>query len=105
MEDKATRWRVTATKAYYWGTKIMKPGQTFVAREEDLPPALRAIVEPLEEATLAPDVKGQVNMPIIYRIKEKDNGYFNVVDSKGKQINEKRLSKAEAMDLVKKLSQ
>lgn len=100
------KYRVISPRAYYWGKRIMKPGQVFSAFEKDLPEELKLMIVEVDVAppVIQPEVQEAPPHVITYRIKERKGGaYYDVVDSNGKKVNEKQLSKEEADELIKKL--
>jgi hypothetical protein len=127
--EPVIRWRFVASKAYFWGKKIMKPGQIFSAPESAIPAGLRAMIVPLDQISDIPEkeevpiIPSTVDLssdsaPIVYRIKERkdtyvaldsdgrkvaEHFYCNIVDSNGKVVNEKPLKKEEAKAMLKKL--
>ena len=83
----------------------MKPGQVFTALESDLPEELKSMVIAVNEIIPAKEPEIPVT-PVTYRIKERKGGeYYEVLDSKGKKVSEKNLTKEEAELMVKKLEQ
>jgi hypothetical protein len=123
METNETpiRWKVVASRSYFWGHKIMKPGQIFTAAEKDLPANFRPLVVPLDntiQVQKPPDLRSRTNWQDtvvpepepkpespVYRVKEKANGeWYDVYDSKNKKVNEQKLTKEEAERFVKNLT-
>jgi hypothetical protein len=105
INDAPRRWKVVGHRAYYWGKKIMKPGQIFVAFEKDLPAELKSIVIALDGIPDTPPVIPKIEapkitetvIPVTYHIKERFlGGTFDIINSRGKRINEKALTKEEA---------
>jgi hypothetical protein len=123
------RWKVIANKAYFWGKKIMKPGQIFSAPESVIPLDFRPKIVPLD---LVPNIPKeappvipppQVDLsdtakPIVYRLKKRKDTYdivdeenrkiaedffYDVISSHGKIINENPLREVEAREMIKKL--
>jgi len=96
------KWKYNYHKSYFWGKRIMKPGQVFAAMETDMPAELRAKVIPFdvvpethEEAKITP-------RPITYHIKQrKDTEFWDVMSSTGKKMNERLLKKDEALEFLK----
>jgi hypothetical protein len=114
------RWKVVSSRPYRWRYQgkvlMMKPNQVFVAAEEDIPEEFRAMVislsptptiprvvrkEPIAEVNIPERVKAP-EKPITYRIKPRGD-YFDILDSKGKKVNEQKLSEDEAADMLKSL--
>lgn len=109
-----TKWKVVSSKAFYWGRHIMKPGQIFKAVLADIPEEVKQNIISVDEpvtvipgAPYTPYEQESVQIPketIHYRIKERNDGeYYDVVDSKGKRVSERKLTKEEAQYMLKSL--
>ena len=81
--------------------RVIKSGETFYAREDEISPAFRDTVKLLSEP-LPPEVIEPV--PLTYTRKWINANNFNVVDSNGKVVNTKPLRKAEADALIGELT-
>jgi hypothetical protein len=85
--------------------QIIKPGERFSAFPEEIPQAFRDVIIPLG------DLPAQVSSvkikaePLVYTLHPtEDNGEtFDILDSKGKKINELPLDKETAESLIKDL--
>ena len=89
--------------------RMIKPGERFFAREDEIPAGFRDIIIPvdpvarvkkLEEA----DAVAEVTAKPVYELKHRGGGWWDVVDADGKVQNEKALKKEEAADLLETLS-
>jgi len=89
--------------------RIIKSGEIFDARPEEIPEGFRDVVVPLD-----PDLEEKANgkpsqkkapSALQYYVKkrEKGVGYYDVVDKNGKVQNEKALRKDKAEDLIDSL--
>jgi len=112
VNDAPRRWKVVSNRAYYWGKKIMKPGQVFVAFEKDLPVEFKSMVIALDGIPDTPPMIPKVDPPkveqpvfrVTYRIRERNAGeYYDIMDSRGKKVNEQNLTKEEAENMLKTL--
>ena len=93
--------------------KIIKPGQVFDARPDEIPDAFRDVVIPLSEVglkTALPKKKSKEVEPADinavdpeYSLKSRGGGWFDVVDGNGKVKNESALKRVEALALIKSL--
>lgn len=100
---------------------MMKPNQVFTATKEEIPADFMPMIIALDKVPVVPkvvaalsaevpiiieglitEVPKVVEKPITYRIKPRGD-YFDILDSKGKKINEQKLSEDEALDMLKKL--
>lgn len=86
------------------GNRIIKPGETFLARPEEIPVGFRDVV-------IAQEAEKNVAKPIIvakpvYTLQPrgKSKSLFDVVDAQGKVLNEKALSKEDAQGLIDDLA-
>lgn len=112
LNESPRKWRVVSARAYYWGKKIMKPGQVFVAFEKDLPAEFKPMVVALDGLPDAPPMIPKVEPPkveqpvfrVTYRKRERNGGeYYDIMDSRGKKVNEKNLTEEEADNMLKSL--
>jgi len=88
--------------------RIIKPGELFDARPEEIPELFRDVIIPLDPALNAEaDVPAQKKAPsklqYFVQKREKGVGYYDVVDKNGKPQNEKALRKGEAEELIAEL--
>jgi len=123
------RWKVIAKKSYFWGKKIMKPGQIFSAPENVIPKDFRPMIVPLDQVPEPPKEVSPIvpppqvdlsdtSKPIVYRMKKRKDKYdildenkekiaeeffYNVISSLGKVINEKPLTQEEAREMINSL--
>ena len=111
-KDKGViRWRKTGggsfTATLNGRRKIVKPGEVFSARLEDIPESFRDTIIPVDpnEFKVAEKHFDEVDIAKLeYTVeKAKGVGYYNVLDSEGKQVNEKSLRKDAAEALVSSL--
>ena len=110
-KDKgAIRWRKTgggSFTAFINGRKKMiKSGQEFTARLEEIPEGFRDLIVPVdpEEFKVAEKHFDDVDIAKLeYTIESRGGGYYNVLDSEGKQVNEKALRKDAAEELISSL--
>ena len=89
--------------------RIIKPNEVFDAYPEDIPETFRDMIVPLDgEVKKQQEAVVQVSVPkaekLEYFTKLRGGGYYNVVDTNGKVMNEKALRKDAAEDLIKSLT-
>ena len=119
---KAQKWRL-AGGGFFYATingkkRIIKPGQIFEARSEEIPEGFRDVIFPVSEdkealipSPIQPKEEPKEVEPIPaeeapepkYFIEKRAAGYFNVVDVNGKVMNEKALRKDAADELLASL--
>jgi hypothetical protein len=119
---KPIRWKVVSSRPYRWGRhRMMKPGQVFTATVEEIPADFMPMIIALDKVPVVPrvaealpvevpiiieglttEIPKVVEKPVTYRIKPRGD-YFDILDSKGKKINEQKLSEDEALDMLNKL--
>ena len=85
------------------GGRIIKSGQTFKAYPSDIPEAFNDTIIPLEKVPEEEKVEVKAVKSEYTAKKRENSNWYDVFDSKGKQINEKALKKTQADDLVKDL--
>lgn len=86
--------------------RTIKPGQQFSARLEDIPEAFRDTVVPVDGAELKvaeAEVEPVDVAKLEYTISPRGGNWFDVLDSNGKQVNEKSLRKDAAEELISSL--
>lgn len=90
--------------------KIVKPRENFRAYPEDIPAAFKDVIVPVEpeelQQALVKEEKEKTEMNATkYEVKERSPGWFDVVNSEGKAVNESALRKQEAEELAAVLSE
>ena len=110
-ESKVIRWKKVGGGSFRPTTgplkgRIIKPGQIFKAAVEDIPASFRDVIIALQEIPgekpSTPPVKG---IEPVYTVKSRGSGgWYDVVDAKGKALNEKALKKDIAEKLVQDLA-
>jgi len=103
------KWQKIGGGAFHMNKRIIKPNETFFAFEEDIPKAFRNLCIKLSDGipkkvvppTIAP-VKSKGKIPTYSKqlIEEGDEELYNIVNEKGKVINEAPLSKEDAEQLI-----
>jgi hypothetical protein len=82
-------------------SKIIKPGQRFFARREEIPEGFRNTIVPVRPTELEAIEKGSTDIEVVqlkYTVKHRSGGWYNVFDSNGKQVNEKAVKGKEAAE-------
>jgi hypothetical protein len=110
-EPEKIRWRKTGGGSLRirldGKDRIIKPGQKFSARVEDIPEAFRDTVLPLDEGEYkevvgkSEKVEGAVKPE--YFAQHRGGGWYNIVDANGKKVNEGALKREEAEAMIAKL--
>lgn len=85
--------------------RIIKPGEVFSADLEELPKSSMDLLVCLDSADLQKVVKSEKArepfVPVVYTLKKvKGTDLWNLIDSEGKALNEKPLSKVSAEELL-----
>jgi len=109
--DNIQRWKKIGGGSLRLGNRIIKPGQIFTAAPEDIPETFRDVIIPVDmvEMNTSPEPKRVVNKYTIVPIKSEDeleSGdeiLYNIIDGKGKVINEKALDEKTAKKLLKSI--
>lgn len=98
------QWRKMGGGTLRFNNRIIKPGQVFSASVDDIPKAFRDTVVPIDPVKAVKkekpveDAKGND-----FSLSERGEGFWDVIDSKGKAKNEEALSKDEAEKLLAEL--
>jgi len=80
------------------GTRV-GPGGLFRANEDEIPDVFMDALIPVDHT---PSRDGQP--PALYELQKVGVGWYDIVDEQGKTINEKRLRKNDALELLKSLT-
>jgi len=104
-QQGAIRWKKVGGGGFHFNNRIIKPGQIFMARVDEIPKAFRDTCQPLDE------IKEPVEVPLnvvkhTYTVvpRGKSKIMFDVVNDQGKKLNEKVLTKEVAEKLVEDLN-
>ena len=91
-DEKKLRWKKIGGGSFRMANKkIIKPGQVFLAYDHEIPKGVRDIVialDPVPEKEAAAPVK--VEKPD-YTVKHRSGGFYNILDSNGKVMNEEAI--------------
>ncbi len=102
-ERQMDTWRKIGGGSLRLPNRIIKPGQVFKAFEEDIPKAFRNVVERISTVE-KPEVKLPIKKLTYKSVPvEGEEGLFNIVDSRGKQVNEEPLTEEVATEMIKTL--
>ena len=99
------KWRKISGTLILRDKTVIRPGQTFMARPEDIPKVFRDTIVPVNPDDL-PDPAGPPPIepePPSYTIKTIGPGRYNVLDGQGKPVNERPMTLADAERLVENL--
>jgi len=99
------RWRKISGKLTLRDKTVIGPGQTFMARPEDIPKVFRDTIVPVNPDDLPNDPGFEPVEPVKpeYSISTIGPGRYNVLDGQGKPVNEKPMTLADAERLVENL--
>lgn len=100
--DDRIRWQNKGTGKFYLNGKVIKPGEVFLALPWEVPQAFRSTIVQLDPEKV-PEVPSAV--PLKFELRHYGGPLFNVVSEQGKVINEKPMSKEDALDLIKILEE
>jgi hypothetical protein len=100
-EDGLITWKKVGGGSLRLNGRMIKPGQIFKARPEEIPVAFKDLIIPLEQVRLK-DEPVIVAAKLVYELKPrgKSKSLFDVVDKNGKVLNEKALTKEVAQNLI-----
>lgn len=105
-KEEKIRWKKTGGGGFILNGRIIKPGQVFTAYEREIPKSFRDVCVPLDELPSAKPPPPISVKKATYTVKPrgKSKALFDVVDERGKVINEKALAKEIAQRLAEDLS-
>lgn len=102
------RWKVVSKSGFHGlNHRIYKPGEIFTATEVEVPLAFRDVIVKVDVASVQEQKKPISGVSPVYSTQqvEGQENQWNVVDQKGKVINEKPLTLPKAQKLVKDLAE
>lgn len=103
IEEQYIEWKKIGSGSFYWGNKIIKPGQVFKARLIDIPKAFRDVVVPMNSVTIIPILPTDKSKSIVYTLSMRDDGLYDIVDKHHKRINENPMNEKDALVLLNAL--
>ena len=102
-EEGKIRWRKEGGGSFRMANnKIIKPGQVFEAFESEIPEAFRDNIIPLTPVPAKEEVPVKP-VPPEYTLKHRSGGFYWIVDSNGKVMNDEAYKKDEAEQFIKDL--
>lgn len=106
-EEELIHWQKIEGGSFYLGkNKIIKPGEKFWAKESEIPLGFRDVVIRLTgKADTTAKIAKTIPPKIVYTVEPvaDEEGLFNIVDAKGKVMNETPLDEESANELKKQL--
>lgn len=96
VEEGVIMWKKVGGGSLRIKGRIIKPNETFKAHPSEISAAFRDSIIPLEELPKAKPIVAQKEE---FTVERKSGQYYNVVNSKGKVMNEKGLLKEDAEKL------
>ena len=126
VQPGQSRWKKTGGGSFHakigGKTRIIKPGEIFIAREDEIPESFRDTVKPLGTVVQATSTETKKVEEVVeevvkvtasptpsaleYEVRARSGGgYFDVVDKNGKVQNEKALRKDAAAALLESLTE
>ena len=102
-EPEKLLWRKIGGGFFIFENHMIKPGETFRAHEKDIPKAFKDSIVPVDEAQVkaarAQVAKAVKAQEVHYTLVEVTEGLWDVVNEKGKAINDEPLSDEAAVEL------
>lgn len=107
-ETEEIRWQKIGGGSFNMGNRIIKPGQYFFAKLEDIPEGFRDVVVPSDGRTVETIEEEKVeevdSADVEYFLKHRGGGWYNIVDADDKVISESAMKKEAAEEYLKSLS-
>lgn len=103
-DEPTIRWKKLGRGSFRMPNRIIKPGEIFTAKPSDIPLSFRDVIIPVDDLPKEMlEVKVDGKKPV-FSVAKRDKGtWYDVIDDKGKKINEKALTKEAAISLVESL--
>ena len=109
------RWKVIGGSPFHGGNhRIYKPGEVFKAIESEVPEAFRDVIIKVDVASVQEQEKVIPGKVATYKLKEREKVdpedpneeiLYDVVNHKGKKINETPLNREKAQSFINDLSE
>jgi hypothetical protein len=106
LGEKLVKWRKIGKGFFRMSNRIIKENQIFEAYPSEIPKAFRDSIIPLEKQSNNKVPNPVAPVPVLktkYSPKHVSGGWYDIVDDNGKVINEKKMRKEEAQELIKEL--
>ena len=101
-KEELIRWKKIGGGSFRMGNQIIKPGQRFSARLVDIPEGCRDIIVPVDK--LPEGMKEDIKVvQAVYSVKHRSGKWYDVVNTNGKVLNEKAMTRENALELIKLL--
>lgn len=102
-QEDLKKWKKIGGGPLILGNRYIKPGQVFYAAEWEVPMAFRdVIIElPFDNPTEKVEVKSEKKQE--FKLQHKGGGWYDIVDSNGKVLNENAMKKEEAAEFLESL--
>ena len=98
-DEKKLRWRKIGGGSFRMGSKrLIKPGQEFMAYDHEIPMGFRDTIILLDTV---PEKEAEVPVKVKqaeYTVKHRSGGYYNILDSNGKVVNEEAVKGKDAAE-------
>jgi hypothetical protein len=80
--------------------RVIKPGETFLAADDEVPRAFRDTIKLIDDVKPEKPVEA---VKVTYTIKTKPGGWCDILDDRGKVVNEKSMKRNAAEELIRTL--
>jgi len=106
-EDTRPRWKKTGGGSLRLRGRIIKPGQVFRAYSHEIPDSFKDVVIAIDGQESVTEDKKVEAVALEYKLQPREGGggWFDVVDTNGKRINEKACKRQAALDLIATLQE
>lgn len=101
MARELIRWKKIGNGSHRFGNRIIKPGQIFSAYPDQISETMRTFIVPVDEL---PEEEVVIPVESFYKLQERGKGWFDIVNSQGKIINENALRRDAALKYIQNIS-
>ena len=99
--NKELRWKKMGHGSFILNGRYIKQNQVFLAREDEIPVAFRDVIILLDKIPVPPVVTDATKKNPEYTVKPREGtALYDIVDRRGKQINEKPMEHEDALTLL-----
>jgi hypothetical protein len=99
--EKRIKWINKGGKFRMRDGTVILPGKTFMAAPSDVPEAFRDVLKPVD--VIPKEAEFEV-APNIYTSQAREDGAFDILDSRGKVVNDKPLNEVDAKEVLDRLN-
>jgi len=103
-KEQEIQWKKTGRGSFRFKGRIIKPGQTFMAKPSEISGNLRDLIKPLSDIPKIDEPEIKAVKVLFTKVKREGAKWFDILNEDGKKVNEKGLTEEKADELLKKMN-